>query len=682
MKKILLTSFFLLSSCLFSLHTLHAQTWQWGKRGGGADALSNNAYGPENVRRIATDAQGNVFAISTVSKTALNIDGNTKTHYGQSSLMANGALASFSCTGAYRWSKIIGGDAGGSIADVQTDALGNVYITGYLPAVGFGNQNHFDSDLILPYCVSGGGMYDANCQTFFIAKYSNTGSLLWTKFPEADNITTSVSNGTGGVARDMSIDTAGNLYILCCLYPGSYADGAYVNTIPNLTYHVLKYNDQGVFQGGFPLNMTSSSADSDIRMVRNNTTGAIYLSGFTYYGYSGPVINGNVSTTNRMFLIAFNALGNYLWKLENTDPEQGQLTDVTLDSEGNIYVAGGAATSGNQFGWPGDSFAGQAFVGDYNSWAPAPFVVKLNSSGTAIWSANAKFATGNYPSGIVLNGNEVAISLDPNLLKWENEQLLNVPNGGSNPAIIRLSKTTGELLGMTQIESTIGSYDKAGSIAADALGNYYLGGGFVSQLYPGTSTLLNSGSESDFFIAKYGTANCTCQVPTCSYKAKNTAAQPNTFDFKYIGQEVYTTVSWNFGDGSPTSNLVNPTHTYAATGVYNVCVTATNACDTYTFCKNLDTSILGTGDFVLENKTALLLYPNPAQNQVNIQYESQAAIAQLEIYDLTGRLIASHSTTEAKGTWQLPLHNMASGIYVVVLKENNQIIMQKKLQVL
>jgi hypothetical protein len=84
----------------------------------------------------------------------------------------------------------------------------------------------------------------------------------------------------------------------------------------------------------------------------------------------------------------------------------------------------------------------------------------------------------------------------------------------------------------------------------------------------------------------------------------------------------------------------------------------------------------------LNTSKDLLIYPNPAKDQVYIQYESTAKQTTLEIYDLTGRLIAKHSTTDAKGIWTVDMQWMAAGVYVVVLKEDNQLITQKKLQIL
>ena len=88
----------------------HSQTWQWGKRGGSTDNLSNTGGNRiEEVIDIVTDSQKNIYVLAPVGQTLLNIDGNPKTNYGDSSSKTDFTLSSFSCDGTYRWSKIIGG---------------------------------------------------------------------------------------------------------------------------------------------------------------------------------------------------------------------------------------------------------------------------------------------------------------------------------------------------------------------------------------------------------------------------------------------------------------------------------------------------------------------------------------------------------------------------------------------
>ena len=64
------------------------------------------------------------------------------------------------------------------------------------------------------------------------------------------------------------------------------------------------------------------------------------------------------------------------------------------------------------------------------------------------------------------------------------------------------------------------------------------------------------------------------------------------FNFDVATNEVYftntstdqTTANWDFGDGSPIDNTINPTHTFVP-GVYNVCLSNTSCltnCQTVT----------------------------------------------------------------------------------------------------
>ena len=94
----------------------------------------------------------------------------------------------------------------------------------------------------------------------------------------------------------------------------------------------------------------------------------------------------------------------------------------------------------------------------------------------------------------------------------------------------------------------------------------------------------------------------------------------------------------------------------------------------------VDACNLSTPGFVKAG--SLLLYPNPASDKVNIRFETPQGESQVEIYDLTGRLISSFINTDNQGVYELDLAPMATGVYVVVLRQGGAIIMQRKLQVL
>lgn len=97
------------------------------------------------------------------------------------------------------------------------------------------------------------------------------------------------------------------------------------------------------------------------------------------------------------------------------------------------------------------------------------------------------------------------------------------------------------------------------------------------------------------------------------------------------------------------------------------------------FCERPRTS--GKTSLALANTdiNSLLIYPNPTQGEVNVKFESQDTAAVIEVYDLTGKKLGVFAAPNKKGTVQIPLNNFAAGIYVVALKENGEITMQKKL---
>ena len=89
-----------------------------------------------------------------------------------------------------------------------------------------------------------------------------------------------------------------------------------------------------------------------------------------------------------------------------------------------------------------------------------------------------------------------------------------------------------------------------------------------------------------------------CQNVTVS----NTCVKP-TAQFTYVSNGLTTnftnsslngvTYNWNFGNGQ-TSTMQHPSITYSTAGTYNVCLTATNSCDTNKVCKMIAVSTCDT----------------------------------------------------------------------------------------
>jgi len=78
----------------------------------------------------------------------------------------------------------------------------------------------------------------------------------------------------------------------------------------------------------------------------------------------------------------------------------------------------------------------------------------------------------------------------------------------------------------------------------------------------------------------------------------------------------------------------------------------------------------GIGDI---EETAIAVYPNPANNFVNI--ESQSRIERIGIYDLTGKTV--YSTTSDQNKLKINIDFLESGIYLIKLETENGIRVEK-----
>lgn len=677
---------------LFTLSS-NAQSFQWGASGGGTDD-SPNIDRAEQMKYITTDSEGNVYGITKVSNNGLIINGVSKPDIANSSSFGRSALVSYSCDGAFRWSKIIGQLGGGvGIRAVKIDAQNNVCIAGGASML---YNLQFDSDATQPcsYTASGGITTYQGCKSAFIVKYDMNGNLLWINYPEGTFINNN-NNGdyytNRGYINDLDLDNDGNLYALCSLNEGSFCNGAYVNNVAGellngnsgvtTSRHILKFNSQGVFLEGHQMQMPIAQYQlRNVKSVRSKNSGNYYfIAQIDAFVTTFPIVNGEpINKFKNIF--AYSNQGQFLWRVESVGNNfTGPFTQVIVDDDENIYICG--VTTGTKPNQPVyESFAGEAFYIDEDcNTGGLPIVVKLNPQGIGIYGANPNFESSGSPDRyLTLNGNEIGLGMPIYGLKWENKVFTPTFNS-SGAGIVRLDKNTGSVIDINQIAPTVngGSYTTA--ITNDHLGNYMVGGGMGGSINVGSSTLVSNGGNTDFLIAKFGTDNCDCQVPTCRFK--EAGLQNNAVQFTYQGQAVYDSVTWNFGDMTPTSNVANPLHTYSAPGVYNVCVTATNSCDTFQFCKLVDTTALSTSGFVEDFSVNMEISPNPASSFANITFDTAINNPTFEIFDIAGRLVKHFEPSTLNGKISLPIAEMATGMYVVILKQNGIMKMQKKLLV-
>lgn len=154
---------------------------------------------------------------------------------------------------------------------------------------------------------------------------------------------------------------------------------------------------------------------------------------------------------------------------------------------------------------------------------------------------------------------------------------------------------------------------------------------------------------------------------------------------------------WNFGDGE-TGTGQYPMHDYASNGTYNVCVTTIlddgEDCCSETFCSEVPIDCTGFPDTyvapdnapILETplertaSEALIIFPNPAQDWVEFQFEaSEAQDYKIQLFDSQGKLLITKQLSAEKGINknQLDLQQLSNGSYFVYIQLKDRRLTQK-----
>jgi len=100
---------------------------------------------------------------------------------------------------------------------------------------------------------------------------------------------------------------------------------------------------------------------------------------------------------------------------------------------------------------------------------------------------------------------------------------------------------------------------------------------------------------------------------------------------------------------------------YVRVRMNNNAVPTDTAYETYMICRNHPADVLQ-----LRGKEDVLLYPNPASDELNLLYDAQAGIKTIAVYDVIGKMKTVYKTTDDNSA-NLNLASISPGIYFVRL---------------
>ncbi|MBP9187379.1 MAG: T9SS type A sorting domain-containing protein, partial [Bacteroidia bacterium] len=638
-----------------------------------------NSIGQETVVDMATDAHGNVYALSKVNGASgsITVGGISKNTYGGSSDMI---ISSHNCNGVLRWIKCIGTNASNDTPTaISVDGANNVYVSGFMPPLS--TTLYFDVDTIQLN----------HTKNFFIVSYDSSGVYRWLKQPGSDTITDLIRQDRFKRYSDMVGSPSGGVYNMSYMPKGLLAGGDGV-VVPQDGMYITQYNANGNIVSLTPLDMQvnpQATNFNNLRLVRT-LSGKFMIAG--KQSVSGPpplnytLYMGGQKINHAMFCGFFNSAGNLIWKKANTDTlNAGAFTFRPVYYNNKFYFGGGTIATDTINGFIPVNTLSTTLYG-------LPIVVVFDTLGNLVWGSNASTVqSGSNPAGVVVFNNKLYTGGSyAHQLKWRNSITLNNPlNSGTKLFVAALDINTGNNLFVDSIKGTVGYNDKGDCIVGDNKGNIYLGGSIGANVTVNGQVISSVGGTSDFFIAKFGTANCSNAVVPITLKAFtahlkqqqvhcNWQSVQEVNSSHYIVERSVNQINYSNIATLPTTGSGNQYNYTDYLSKELQQVTKTLYYRLALVDKDGSTSYSSTVAINLSKQQQIQVYPNPVKDQLTLVFPYAAEKLQvLQLYSLQGIMVLQTYLNAHTQILTIPVKKLSKGSYLVKVQGHSTVVVIK-----
>jgi len=404
MKRICFVGYLL----IYSVSSLSAQNWIWGKQGIIPSNYSAAIYHSSSC--ISSDNVGNIYTVGGFSDTVSFGPFMLKTQY--SSFISDMFLVKYNSSGSVVWAKQsthLPNDGFGSGTAVTVDKSGNVLVSGTFE----GNTNF--GSIISSSSTSSG----------YLLKYNSSGDILW------EWHTTQASNSCFINPLSVTTDASGNIFMAGYFHDTvSFGSNTLICSFnyPWGDMFITKFDENGNLlwvKQGIAHNYTSGGWAS---CVATDAFGNAYLTGF----FTDSVTFGTTTLVSNpysqdSYLVKYDPNGNVLWAKQATQVNNisnSYSYRIAVDAKGYIYLAGGSIDS-VIFGTTilPTSYSGSGYLVRYNpdgnvTWAEQPIPIDPISS----WAGIAVASDGQENGGgYFLFGTGDLINYNHYIVKFAND---------------------------------------------------------------------------------------------------------------------------------------------------------------------------------------------------------------------------------------------------------------------
>jgi hypothetical protein len=564
----------------------------------------------------------------------------TSTHVGGS----DNFVVKFDTAGNRIWAKYIGSSGAEIGFKIRSNVFNHIYISGTTDGINYPVLNAHQS--------TKRGLNDG-----FLTRLDTAGNIVWSTYFGAeysDNITGLASDRDGKVIISglTAKGATGTTTFLSTLNSHQPAHAGGGNDI-----FIAVFDSAGVLNWCTYYGGSLEESTTHGNAVATDQLNNIFVVGSTQSGNNISTPNsyqsqGPTGGTYDAFIVKFDQFGNRIWGTYYGGLQRDDACVVSADNSGNIYV-GGRTTSVSGISTP-DAFQ----IDKHISYAPDAFFAKFNSAGQLLYGS---YFGGEEEDAIV------AIDFDNNG---------DVYFGGGTVSTTNIA--TPGAFNTTMIGYLAGFLTK---FCISNIPNFLISGPdtvcnrttttFATTLNPDVSAYLwelpaalqgsSNTHEIDLTSATPGLYTIKLKVVKCdtsNYYVKEVYVRDNpipiiaTNGLSMNTQEVHQAYQWLSG-GQPISGANDQYFAPNGFGDYQVAVVNEGGC--------LDTSAVfnfnGTGIRSAYNNDAVKIYPNPAQNLVNIESDEPLTIS---ISSFDGRILLQDDKTN-----QLDLSTINPGVYLI-----------------
>lgn len=481
---------------------------------------------------------------------------------------------------------------------------------------------------------------------------------------------------SGAIYMSMYLDSAASKQSLLRLHPDGSLD--WVRSDPTfITLHAA--SDGGVLACGNGVTATI--------VTKLDSTGAVEWSNLINIGYQGGAYSYKVLETATGYLLAgktrpnqtptslydlfaikLDLQGNPVWaKKYGNSAANEEVEHATLMPDGGMLIEANiedGSPSGDRESLLRVSPSGKLLWWKTFPSASNPYSLECSPQGTALFSVNTggMFAGASTLMEIDSLGNmqrSIVAAFPEKTTVWPSSagDFIHLGFGsfflGSDPQVYR-SHILGYDCNLSPMASSITDppYISQDSILTTTTINNWVTP--VQQNIPWVPLSSSQGLQCD---------SCSVQAAYASQ------ANSGQVDFTDLSTGLVSEWLWDFGDGSLDS-VQNPSHSYAASGQYPVCLFVTEGRCSDSICTVINVTLIGVEESLSDR---IRISPNPSSGPLRIEFLNGLPQEKVEmgLYDSAGRRLSTRFSAYGQG-YETDLSAFPNGLYLVSLKVGDQ----------